>query len=228
MASEIDSWQDPQKVTVVPVLPEDTTHLDLDQTNVTVLDGATLPRSITAITITLSRVETVRNLHLLPNLQMLDLTRSYWLQRLDTELPASLWSLTLNHCDRLKTLPKLAHTRLVHLNLYNCDWLESLPPLPDTLLSVTLYRCNTLPEPPFIPDSLVSLSLPDKFTPGGVAMGYMVPEQTAQFRETQRATLRKQRFELIHEELMQKAWHPRRVEAWLLQGEHVLDNIMGV
>ena len=36
------------------------------------------------------------------------------------------------------------------------------------------------------------------------------------------------RFAVFHEELMAKAWHPRRVESWLAQGEHVLDMMMGV
>lgn len=36
------------------------------------------------------------------------------------------------------------------------------------------------------------------------------------------------RFAIFHEELMAAAWHPRRVEAWLAQGEHVLDMMMGV
>jgi hypothetical protein len=52
-------------------------------------------------------------------------------------------------------------------------------------------------------------------------------EYAATVRAWWNACLRKERFDSFHEELMMAAWHPRRVEAWLLQGEDVLDNIMG-
>lgn len=233
MADIIDSWQDPWKITEVPVLPEGTTTLKLTDTKVTVLDGATLPRSITSITITLSPVRTVRNLHMLPNLQILDLTRSVWLDTFETEFPPSLWSLTLSHCAYLQSLPRLSHTKLVHLNLYACAALRTIPDLPEGIGSLTMDRCDRVATLPFLPDSLINFSPSVRFLsegppPGTSLMGwYLDPDYAAKYREHQRTKLRKQRFELFHEDLVAKAWHPDRVSKWLEQGEHVLDNIMG-
>lgn len=234
MADIIDSWQDPWKITEVPVLPEGTTTLNLSDTKITVLDGATLPRSITSISLTLSPLRTVRNLHLLPNLQMLDLTWSIWLDNFETEFPASLWSLTLSHCRYLQALPKLSHTKLVHLNLYACAALRAIPDLPEGLGSLTLDRCDQVASLPLLPDSLINFSPNVRFAAEGPRMDapsllgwYLDPAYTAKYRDHQRANLRKQRFELFHEELMQKAWHPDRVSKWLEHGEGVLDMMMG-
>lgn len=226
MANILDTWTDPWTIKEVPVLPEGTSVLNLSDTKITVLDGATLPRSITHITITLSPIHTVRNLHLLPNLVYLNLTRSMWLDTLETELPPSLLELTLNHCMYLKSLPRLSRTRMIDLNLYGCANLTRIPELPSTLRSITFDRCDAVTEMPFLPDSLTHLSTNVRFSVRGQT-GYLQGADVARILADQRTRLRKERFETLHEELMAAAWHPKRVEKWLLQGEHVLDNIMG-
>ena len=217
---------------VYGVLPEDLVELYLGGYNFLLeLDCALLPKTLEVLDVSRCKsLQRILNLDQLPNLMHLVLEGCEGLRSLP-RVPPSLSLLNVSHCVNLQAIPALAKTQLYRLDM---DWtmdVHTLPVLPDTLVTLNA-RFNYLDELPFLPDSLHLLDLAH----GRVVAQGLAPERndretisayTQRTRVWWNACLRKTRFDDIHEELMQKAWHPRRVEAWLLQGEHVLDNIMG-
>jgi|688.fasta_scaffold411799_2 hypothetical protein len=199
-------------------IPEVITHLVLDDTNITELDGAKLPKGLVSLSAERAKLFEVRNLDRLVNLRDLNLTCCVWLDHIDGELPPHLWSLHLRQCLSLTRTPRLVHTRLQHLSVDMCEKLSKLPELPETLVSLIAQR-SAIPTLPYLPDSLAVLHTDGVDARGTAAL---IP-----IRDQQRKALRKERFDAIHEELMMVAWHPKRVEAWLTHGEHTLDMMMG-
>lgn len=209
-------------------LPEGITVLALNNTDIRELDGATLPRSLRCIEAFQTKLHSVRNLHLLPELQELNLAWSIHMDHLEGPLPRSLTGLTVRNSPYLRTLPSLAHTRLQHLAAGGCHTLERIPDLPSTLLTLGLAGC-TMRDLPYLPDSLVFLDPGHHHSRPTPAV--RTPQEHARYYRAQQRNalleIRKVRFSRFHEELMAAAWHPKRVESWLLEGDNVLDMMMG-
>jgi hypothetical protein len=201
-------------------LPEGLRLLDISDTDLNILDGAKLPKSLRCIDAHGTKLYTVRNLDQLPNLIELRLAFCPWLERIEGRFPPSLWSLTVRTCEYLTELPPLGKTRLAFLVASGCPALTTIPALPETTVSLCL-RGSGVKTLPFLPDRCEDITLCDD-----PHYAHYVG-RAQKLRETQRATLRKQRFEAIHEELVAAMWHPKRVESWSLAGEEVLDMMMG-
>ena len=209
-------------ITELPLIPEWVTKLDISDTRITELDCTSLPKGLLVLTATMTRIGSIRNLDYLTNLRELDLDHSVWLEQIEGQIPLSLRSLSLRNCMSLTQLPPLGRAHVWWINLQGCERLQDLPSLPVNLASLHLDRSG-IKELPYLPDSLRQITLQN-----GESGTYTSREEfTKAVRDSQRAALRKARFEALHESLMAAAWHPKRVEAWLTQGEDVLDMMMG-
>lgn len=219
------------KIFEIPHLKDGIDALHIVHTDISVLDGATLPKTICKIMVGHSSLQTIRNLDQLPNLEELDVFQCHSLDSFDSPLPPSLKVLSLRNCSSFKNL-KLSKNNLVDLILQNCRNLTQLPELPDTLQNLHLEgsRVKALP---YIPDNVIFMY--DSLH--GIRGFGIHPDGRDstwrwdvgdQIRTKQRRDLKKARFSTIHEELMMKAWHPDRVSKWLEAGESVLDMMMGV
>jgi hypothetical protein len=214
---------------VYGVLPDNVKELFIGNNPLLEIDCALLPKTLDSLDLeNCTTLERILNLDQLPNLKTLTLNNTA-IHSLP-KLPESLTWFRIHHCGNLTALPSLARTNLRTLGM---DWTNvQLPQIPETLTSLSARWSKVGGELPYLPDGLVWLDMV-----GSIAEreGFL-PERldtvnVAEYANTARkwwnACLRKEAFETIHEELMAAAWHPKRVEAWLLQGEHVLDNIMG-
>lgn len=198
-------------------VPDGVRVLDLRETDVQVLDGATLPTSLTTIRAGLTRIHTVRNLDKLKNLIFLHLDWNASLETVEDPLPESLVGLNLRNCTSLTRLPPLGRTNLEFLTVSGCSSLTTLPSLPPTLAELNLER-SSVSDVPLLPESVTHLILRG---------GAVIDSAIDSYHREERLTAQRKQFRILHEELMMAAWHPRRVEAWLTQGEDVLDMMMG-
>jgi hypothetical protein len=202
-------------------LPEGLRLLDISETDLTILDGAKLPKSLRVIDAHATKLHTIRNLDQLPNLIELRLAFSPWLERIEGNFPPSLWSLTVRCCEHIDKLPPLARTRLAFLVLTNSPNITTIPPLPETTVSITL-RGSGVKTLPFLPDRCDDITLWNDPYYGAHYVG-----RAHDLREAQRKALRRERYDLLHESLMMAAWHPDRVSRWLEHSEETLDMMMG-
>ncbi len=199
-------------------IPDGVRELDIRETDVRVLDGATLPTSITTIRAGLTRIHTVRNLDKLKNLEYLQLPWNSSLETIEGPLPDSLRGLNLAKCISLTRLPPLGRSKLEWLSVSGCSSLTTLPSLPPTLEELNLER-SSVSDVPLLPESVTRLILRG---------GAVIDSAIESYHREERLTAQRKQFRILHEELMASCWHPRRVEAWLTQGEDVLDMMMGV
>lgn len=212
-------------------LPEDVKEFYLTQNPLLEIDCALLPKTLEYLNLDLCvSLERILNLDQLTNL--VNLTVGSTAIRTLPRLPASLRHLSVSHCTKLTSLPPLGRTGLRSLTMRWTTNLRKLPVLPEGLTSIHAPHCG-LAELPMLPQSLFSLCLDGSV----VVKEGLAPERPDSvgytgYAETTRTwwnkCLRLERYELLHEPLMMAAWHPNRVSKWLEQGEHVLDNLMGL
>jgi hypothetical protein len=195
------------------------------------LDCALLPRSLQWLSLyNNDTMTTIRNLDQLTELRVLNLS---WCSRLTTisAIPPSLVTLSLDHCDRLEALPPLVRSNLKVLAVaYTID-LDYLPALPESLQMLSA-RDSFFRNVPYFPPNLTYLelarsSMSRHFPHLAKRPGEDMATYTRRVLAEQAQRLRRERYDQIHEELMAATWHPRRVEAWSLAGEEVLDMMMG-
>ena len=198
-------------------IPDGVRELDLRETDVQVLDGTTLPTSITTIRAGLTRIHTVRNLDKLKNLIFLHLDWNASLETIEGSLPESLVGLNLRNCASLTRLPPLGRTNLEFLTVSGCISLTTLPSLPPTLAELNLER-SSVSDVPLLPESVTHLILRG---------GAVIDTAIESYHREERLTAQRKQFRILHEELMMATWHPDRVSKWLDQGEDVLDMMMG-
>lgn len=215
---------------VYGALPEDLKELSLCRNPLLEIDCALLPNTLEVLDLRHCRsLERILNLDRLPKLIVLEIEDTAITSL--PKLPASLIHLNASHT-RLTALPTLMKCGdLRRIDLEWCKDISKLPMLPDGVHSLCL-RHSGIDELPMLPDTLSYLDVDY----AEVVHQGLAPERPDTVSHTEYATttrawhmacLRLERYELIHEELMQKAWHPRRVERWLEQGEAVLDMMMG-
>jgi hypothetical protein len=209
-------------ITELPPIPEWVAKLNISETRISELDCTQLPKNLLVLEAERTRITIIRNLDHFAKLRELDLSYAVWLERIEGSIPMSLRSLTLRGCMSLTELPSLGRSYVWWINLQACEKLQSLPSLPVNLDTLQLDRSG-IKELPFLPDSLRQITLQNGES-GDVSASDVF---TATLRESQRVALRKQRFNAILEDLMAAAWHPKRVEAWSLAGDHILDMMMG-
>jgi len=216
---------------VYGVLPEDLTELVINHSPVLEIDCAHLPKTLEVLDLqNCSDLERVLNLDQLPKLTRLLLGGSS--VRTLSRLPASLRVLNVHYCIHLTGLPPLGRTQLERLDI---DWatFDTLPQLPETLRILSARWSNLGANLPPLPESLEVLDLDgsvavrDGFLPQRSDHSFSIT-YTPMARIFWNACIQKERYDQIHEELMQVAWHRDRVSKWLDHGEDVLDMMMGV
>jgi hypothetical protein len=215
---------------VYGALPEDLKELSLCRNPLLEIDCALLPKTLEVLDLKYCRsLERILNLDQLPKLIVLEIEETAITGL--PKLPTSLVHLNASHT-RLTALPTLMKCGdLRRIDLEWCKDIPKLPMIPDGVHTLCL-RHSGIAELPMIPDSVSYLDVDY----AEVVDQGLAPERPDTVSHTEYATttrkwwsacLRLERYESIHEELMMSCWHPRRVEAWLLQGEAVLDNVMG-
>lgn len=199
-------------------IPDGVRELDIRETDVRVLDGATLPPSIVIIHSDLAQIHTVRNLDKLKHLKFLHLPWSASLETFEGPLPESLRELNLRNCVSLTQLPPLGRTKLEWLSVSGCSSLTTLPSLPPTLEELNLEG-SSVSDVPLLPESVTRLILRG---------GAVIDTAIESYHREERLTAQRRQFRILHEELMMATWRPDRVSKWLEAGEDVLDMMMGV
>ena len=118
-------------------------------------------------------------------------------------LPQGLESLRAMHCS-LRELPSLPSS-LEYLNV-SYNQLENLPRLPDRLYAL-MVAGNCLKDLPLLPESLKQLDI--RMNP--VLEAKYGGKTIDEIRALQRLERAKPRMQMIKEDLMAAAWHPKRV-----------------
>ena len=117
----------------------------------------------------------------------------------------------------LTELPELPNT-LTQLYCHNNN-LTKLPELPKTLTTLYCFN-NNLTELPKLPKTLRFLSCKGNHFPNN-KVDESIPDYMKRYHAFQELKSKERiihRCSLYFEELMMKAWHPDRVEKWMLAG----------
>lgn len=150
-------------------------------------------------------------------------------------LPRTLRRLTIFECPRFTTLPELP-PRLEWLQITDCPNFRTVPTLPDSLRTLSVMNTD-VQRLPLVPEGIDAIYIPHEafesrllnFQWGFNGLGLPTLRPPVVRRVDLLASLTRTTFRMnaLKEELMAAAWHPKRVEAWLNQGEEVLDMMMG-
>lgn len=178
---------------------------------------------------------TLQGLHL-TDLQNLVLEDCPHLESLGP-LPLTLKRLTIYRCPKFKSLPDFLPHGLEWLTVDDCPEFTALPPhLPGTLKELRIMhsgvtRLPALPvtiENAYVPDTSFEARMLDfQWTINSLGWPRLEPSVMKRAEMLIAFTQSQARMKAIKEELVSVMWHPRRVESWLLQGEEVLDMMMG-
>lgn len=221
----------------VPLEYIDDTCVGLNVSRTQITDPAypaTLPPQIRSLEhgsfqgITLLNLETTRLGNLIlsrcPNLETLG------------PLPRTLRRLTILECPNFTTLPELP-PHLEWLQITDCPKFKTLPALPDTLRTLSVLGTD-VQRLPLLPEEIEAVYIPTEafesrllnfqWILNGLGLPSLRPPvvKRVDLLASLGRTLR--RTTLLKEDLMAAAWHPKRVESWLVHGERVLDMMMGV
>lgn len=150
-------------------------------------------------------------------------------------LPPTLKRLTITECPRFTALPELPAS-LEYLQVSDCPQFKTLPALPASL--TTLNVLNTAVQRlPLLPEDMEAVHIPHEafearllgFQWSFNGLGHPTLRPSVVKRVDLLTSLGRTRTRLhtLKEDLMMAAWHPKRVEAWSLAGEEVLDMMMG-
>lgn len=148
------------------------------------------------------------NLPLLPRrLQYLNIDSNPLLHLPD--LPAKLKVLRASCCSLLSLpdLPKYLECLNVGFN-----HLMNIPPLPEGLNYLDVQE-NNLSELPYLPETLEVLRID-----GNPGLQRFYGKKLHEIRELVKRELAKKRCRTLKRDLMEAAWHPRRIGAWLEVG----------
>jgi hypothetical protein len=150
-------------------------------------------------------------------------------------LPRTLRRLTITDCPNFTTLPELP-PHLEYLQVSDCPKFTTIPTLPASLQTLSVMNTD-VQRLPVVPEDIHAIYIPHEafearlldFQWGFNGLGLPTLRPAVVRRVDLLTSLTRTRFRMnaLKEELMMSCWHPRRVEAWLLQGEAVLDNVMG-
>lgn len=225
------------RLTEVPVdlIPRGARGLNLSNTEITNPDyPAEIPAHIRNLQHDRFQGTTLRGLHL-TDLHSLVLQDCPNLESLES-LPLTLKKLTVYRCPVFKRLPDVLPPGLEWLTVDDCPALTTLPPLPPTLTAL-LAMHSGVTRLPRLPDGIERVYIPHAcfearlldFQWGTNKLGWpiLVPPLPVRAEQAVSLTRTLARTKYLKEELMMAAWHPKRVEAWLTQGEEVLDMMMG-
>ena len=151
-------------------------------------------------------------------------------------LPLTLKKLTVYRCPKFRTLPEFLPPELEWLIVDDCPLFRTLPPLPPTLKELRIMNTGVDRLPP-VPDDIENAHIPIDCFQGRLLnfhwtinrMGWPSMKPTMHNRIDLLTSMSRThaRMKTLKEELVSVMWHPRRVESWLLQGEEVLDMMMG-
>lgn len=220
----------------VEQIPDGVRGLNLSRTQITDPNyPAQIPCTIRSLQHARFLGTTLQCLHL-TDLQNLVLEDCPHLESLGP-LPLTLKKLTVYRCPKFKSLPEFLPPGLEWLTVDDCPLFTALPPyLPATLREMRIMHTGVthLPRLPdflenaYIPDACQEARLLDfRWTTNFLGWPTMEPPMMKRVDLLTSFTRTRARMKEMKEELVAAMWHPRRVEAWLLQGEEVLDMMMG-